>query len=283
MRIAKGRWEWQSQAVLGLCGAGVLATVIWASFAAGSTGLSHLFQAVGIGLGFALLVFALRAATLGAAVTGGLFAVGLYLAQPGWRTLLWPVAALFVLTFAATKYGKSQKERLEVAESHGGRSAAQVAANLGMAALAAAPIVLSRTAAPVLGIWNRPLLVASVAAMAEATADTLSSELGSVLGGSPLMITTGKRVAPGTDGAISVAGTLAGCLGALAIAVLAWLVLPLGPLEALIAAGAGILGLFADSLLGATLERAGRLNNDAVNFLSTCAAAFSGFLLAGMI
>ena len=39
-------------------------------------------------------------------------------------------------------------------------------------------------------------------------------------------------------------------------------------------------GLFFDSLLGATLERRGRINNDAVNFLSTLAAAlFAGPLL----
>ena len=36
---------------------------------------------------------------------------------------------------------------------------------------------------------------------------------------------------------------------------------------------AGIFGLFFDSLLGATLERRGWINNDAVNFLSTLSAA----------
>jgi uncharacterized membrane protein len=35
----------------------------------------------------------------------------------------------------------------------------------------------------------------------------------------------------------------------------------------------GVFGLFFDSLLGATLERRGWLNNDAVNFLSTGSAA----------
>ncbi len=40
---------------------------------------------------------------------------------------------------------------------------------------------------------------------------------------------------------------------------------------------AGVFGLFFDSLLGATLERRGWINNDAVNFLSTASAA--GFAL----
>ncbi|MFT4111890.1 DUF92 domain-containing protein [Silvibacterium sp.] len=248
-----------------------------------SIGPGSFVQAAIIGLVFALLVYGLRAATLAAAATGGLFTVALYLAQPGWRTLLWPLVALFILTFAATRYGKSQKEKLEVAEGHGGRSAAQVAANLGMAAIASVPLTLSHVTLPVLASLSWPMIVCAVAALAEATADTLSSELGSVLGGDPLMITSGQRVPPGTDGAISIAGTLAGCLGAVVIAVISMLVLPLRPLEALIAAFAGVLGLFVDSLLGATLERGGKLNNDAVNFLSTCAAALAGFLLAGMV
>jgi uncharacterized membrane protein len=48
-----------------------------------------------------------------------------------------------------------------------------------------------------------------------------------------------------------------------------------------IAGAGGIFGLFFDSLLGATLEGRGWLNNDAVNFLSTAsAAAFALGLLA---
>jgi uncharacterized membrane protein len=46
----------------------------------------------------------------------------------------------------------------------------------------------------------------------------------------------------------------------------------------LIACAGGIFGLFFDSLLGATLEERGWLNNDGVNFLSTMSAA--GFALA---
>jgi uncharacterized membrane protein len=45
----------------------------------------------------------------------------------------------------------------------------------------------------------------------------------------------------------------------------------------------GVFGLFFDSLLGATLERRGWLNNDGVNFLSTVSAAcFALSLLAGL-
>lgn len=42
---------------------------------------------------------------------------------------------------------------------------------------------------------------------------------------------------------------------------------------------AGTAGNFADSVLGASLERKSYLNNDAVNFLNTCIAALTAFLL----
>jgi uncharacterized membrane protein len=59
------------------------------------------------------------------------------------------------------------------------------------------------------------------------------------------------------------------------------LALPLGRWDAAIALGAAIAGLFVDSLLGAGPERWGWLNNDAVNALSTLAAAVLAGLAAG--
>ncbi len=97
------------------------------------------------------------------------------------------------------------------------------------------------------------------------------------------MITTLRAVEPGTDGAVSFAGTLAGMAAAGIVAAIGTLALR-GDLDHVLAiscAGA-VFGLFFDSLLGATLERRGWLNNDAVNFLSTASAAgFAG--LAGFI
>ena len=87
------------------------------------------------------------------------------------------------------------------------------------------------------------------------------------------MITTLRRVAPGSDGAVSLAGTVAGTSGALLVALAAMPALGLSIRSALGAVLGAIGGLFFDSLLGATAERRGWLNNDAVNFLSTIAAA----------
>jgi uncharacterized protein (TIGR00297 family) len=181
--------------------------------------------------------------------------------------------------------GRAQKERLGTAEERHGRAAAQVAANLGVAALVSGIAIqswlidshwCSRG-----GLAPMPIFAVGLAALAEAAADTVSSEIGQVLGGRPRMITTLRSANPGTDGAISIAGTLAGIVAATIVALAGTLALR-GDLALFWISSAGaVFGLFFDSLLGATFERRGWLNNDAVNFLSTAsAAAFALALLA---
>jgi uncharacterized protein (TIGR00297 family) len=227
-----------------------------------------------ISLALALLVWLARAATPPAAVTGGLFSAVLTLApQPGrpYHSGLPSLLALFLLTWVATRFGRSKKQQLGVAEDQHGRNAAQVSANLGVAGLGAAAAL----------IFPHPLFaVIVVAALAEATADTLASELGEVLGGTPFLLTSLRRVPAGTDGAISLVGTLAGTCGAVLLVLVAVLTLKLNVAQAVGAALGAIAGLFVDSLLGATAERGGWLNNDAVNFLSTLAAALIAIMLA---
>jgi len=112
-----------------------------------------------------------------------------------------------------------------------------------------------------------------LAALAEAAADTVSSEIGQILGGQPRLITTLRRVEAGTDGGVSLIGSLAGVAAAgIVAAVGAWALGGDWSFFAVSCAG-GVFGLFFDSLLGATLERRGWLNNDGVNFLSTASAA----------
>jgi uncharacterized protein (TIGR00297 family) len=239
---------------------------------------------------FGLVVLNLRAATRGGAFAGTiitaslLFSTAIFPYRP-WQTALVPVVVLFVLTTISTRLGRAQKERLGTAERRHGRSASQVAANLGVAAMVCSEFVQSwltnthwftrATLAPM------PLFAVGLAALAEAAADTVSSEVGQVLGGRPRMLTTLREVEPGTDGAISLAGTLAGVVAGGIVAVAGALALGGGWEMFWIACAAGVFGFFFDSLLGATLERRGWLNNDAVNFLSTAsAAAFALAVLA---
>jgi uncharacterized protein (TIGR00297 family) len=272
-RANQAALRWQSQAVLLLL---VPVTAVWVTLEAGQlwyTDDASLWIGAALCLLLAAVVFSTRAATPGAALTGAVIAAALWVQTPGVHTALWPLLVLLVLTFSATRFGRRRKETLGIAEGRRGRTAAQVAANLGVAALAGIPLSAAHVFTPV-AFGGRAAMAAMVAALAEATADTVSSELGQVLGGTPRMITTLRRVPAGTDGAISVAGTLAGAVAAAVVAGVAWLALPrLGGVGAGIALGAGIAGTLFDSVLGAGLERQGWLNNDAVNALSTLAAA----------
>jgi uncharacterized protein (TIGR00297 family) len=87
------------------------------------------------------------------------------------------------------------------------------------------------------------------------------------------MITNLRSVDPGADGAISFAGTGAGVAAAAIVAGIGTIALRAGLNFFLIGSAAAVFGLLFDSLLGATLERRGWLNNDLVNFLSTASAA----------
>ncbi len=280
---------WQSKLVLLIvlpfAGAGVvLQTHRWATQSAPIA-----IWTVGLSLLLALVVLKLRAATPEGAATGAVITISLMFStvtfpyRP-WQTALIPVLAVAVLAASSTRLGRAQKERLGTSERRQGRSASQVAANLGIAAMASSEVVQSWLTDS--GWFTRhtftpmPLFAVALAALAEAAADTVSSEVGQVLGGRPRMITTLRQVEPGTDGAVSLFGTLAGVTAAGIVAAAGTLALR-GDLTIFwISCAGAVFGLFFDSLLGATLERIGWLNNDAVNFLSTASAA--GFAL-GML
>ena len=279
-------WQshWMLASVLLVSSAGLIGRLLPILTPANAEGLA-------ICAAFGLLVWLLHAATPLGALTGFILTSCLYVStveQPrgGWfHTALLPGLALFVVAFAATRFRRAQKEQIGVAESRRGRRASQVAANMGIAALAALMVppythegsgfthVLAGIHIGRLVIVSSAILTAMIAALAEAAADTVSSEMGQAIGGTPVLITNGHRVPPGTDGAITLAGTAAGCLAAAVVVFTTVPTLRLNPRQAALAWIAAVAGLFADSLIGATLERRGWLDNDSVNFLSTAVAA----------
>lgn len=227
-------------------------------------------------IGFAIVAQLLRAATTPAAAMGGLVCLHILLRQklgvPCQHTAMPSLLALFLLTYGATKFGRARKEALGTAEERRGRRAAQVLANLGVAGLLAAGGTVGSFA-------STAMLAACIAALAEATADTVSSEAGQALAdlrwGRTLLITTGKSVPPGTDGGVSVAGTAFGALAAAIVILASPFAHDLSLALCVFAAAVG--GLFFDSVLGATVERRGWLGNDLVNFISTVFAATIAF------
>jgi uncharacterized protein (TIGR00297 family) len=247
-------------------------------------------QVVGLSLALGALAWALKAATPAAALTGAIINASLMFTMVvpplrPWNSGLVPVLTVLVLTSLATRFGRRRKERLGTAEKRKGRGAAQVAANLGMAALMMDPLVQSALIDSrwLAGVTFTPGFALGLAALAEAAADTVSSEVGQVLGGSPRMITTLRQVEPGTDGGITIAGTVAGMVAAGLVAFAGYLAFHMRVSDMLASWTGGVFGLFFDSLLGSTLERAGWLGNDAVNFLSTCSAVACALALLPVV
>jgi len=220
----------------------------------------------GGGLASALL----KKLTLPAAATGILLGFCIY--KWGGYTSIIMMALFFILGTMATGFGAKQKQALSIAEENSGRrTVGQVMANAGVAGICGSLAWLF----PQKAVAFQLMIAGSFSA---ATADTLSSELGNIFGRRYYNILSFKKDRRGLNGVISVEGTVCGIAGSIAIAMvyaigfgwhktLLWIII------------AGTVGNLVDSLLGATLERQGYLNNNVVNFLNTLTGAIVCLLL----
>jgi uncharacterized protein (TIGR00297 family) len=125
--------------------------------------------------------------------------------------------------------------------------------------------------------------VAIVSAFATAASDTLGSEIGQLYGKHPILPTTLRPVAPGTEGAVSLEGTLAGVVGSavLAVGAVALGATPAPLVWVPVVAAFG--GTMVESYVGAIWGRRQRIGNEAMNFLNTVVGAALGALLALLV
>ena len=231
--------------------------------------MTRIITAVAVTLAFTLLARAIRGVTTSGAIAGAIVCLLLYaIAGPGAFVAL---VTVFVLAWITTRLGYKQKQRLGTAEKREGRTASQVLANLSTAAMCAVFFSLSK---------NFAYLLSACAALAEAAADTVSSEFGQAFHQQARLITTGEVVPAGTDGGITLAGTLAGTAAAAIVTgvCVATAVIPRNWFS--LSVLSAVAGMLFDSFLGALFERRHLLNNDAVNFLSTVFAAALAFSLS---
>ncbi len=211
--------------------------------------------------------------TAAGAVTGALIGIAIAVTTgwPGWSLLL----ATFLAASVSSRLGLGRKTLLGIAEERGGRRGpGNAIANTGLAAVAALLAVST--------VHRDLALLAFVTALAAGGSDTIASEIGKAWGRRTYLVSTLKRAAPGTSGAMSLEGTVAGVTGAALLGAFA-VAVGLIPQSALVAVVAGAtIGSVAESLLGATLEAPGILNNDVLNFLNTAIAAGAAIFVAGL-
>jgi uncharacterized protein (TIGR00297 family) len=228
---------------------------------------SQLTSAFLVTAAFAALAYALGMISRSGALGGLLVGTTIYvsLGPRGFAIL-----ALFVVGGSLlTRLGYGRKQHTGTAQEHGGRRSARNAiANCAVATLCA--LLAAATGA-------EAFTVAFVASIGAAFADTAESEIGQLFSRAPRLITTLRKVPPGTDGAISLPGTLAGVAAAgLTSALALTLGMLASPAPAALVAIAAFLGTLADSLIGARYTRIG---NEATNVLCTLVAALVVLIL----
>src|SRR2546428_3240538 len=204
------------------------------------------------------------------------FVVGLLIGVFGDVTWLFLVLFFLLSSFVATRYRFALKEALGVQEGRRGeRGSSNVLAN-GIAPVAVAALSSLTTGRP----HDLSGLV-YVSVLAVAGADTLASEIG-ILSPNAYLISNGKKVTPGTDGAISVLEEVCALAAAVYTALVGWLVLgvlapvagatatiPANSLLILIPAAVGVPGCQIDSGLRAAPPTEGGLAAGSAELPST--------------
>lgn len=207
-----------------------------------------------------------RAVTRGGALAGFACAVAIYIG-----TYLAGIAVLAValaLTIVSSRLGRRRKKALGIAEDRGGRrGAGNILANCLVGTVGA---VLAAFSSGWSGEAGALLMVTGIAAGAS---DTVASEIGKAFGGNPRAFPSFRAVPPGTPGAVSITGTIAGVVAAAAIAFPAVLLWLLAPERLAIVVLACTAGAFVESALATRFEKDGVLDNNTLNLLNTACAA----------
>ncbi len=196
-----------------------------------------------------------------------------------WGTLGWQgylvVMFYFLAGSSVTRIGMEQKEAAGIAEK---RSGARGPENVWGSALTGTFCALATLfVAPA---YRSFLLLGYVASLATKLSDTCGSEVGKAYGKRTFLITTLQPVARGTEGAVSLEGTLAGVVGSIAIAFVGWGVSLIDLTGVLFCVFSAFIATNLESLIGATLQsQIDWMTNEVVNVINTLIGAVVAVLL----
>jgi uncharacterized protein (TIGR00297 family) len=196
----------------------------------------------------------------------------------GWRGYL-IVVFYFLVGSGLTFVGMEQKEAEGIAEE---RSGMRGAGNVWSSALAASLCAIATLFCPesIKGLF----VLGYVASFCTKLSDTTASEVGKAYGKTTYLITNLKSVPRGTEGAVSLEGTIAGTLASVVLAAIAWVIGLISPIGIIWCVIAAFVATTIESLIGATLEsRFNWLTNDLVNLINTIIGAIAAIFLAWII
>ncbi len=204
-----------------------------------------------------------------------------------WGTLGWSGYAVVMFYFlvgsAVTRIGMAEKEAAGIAEKRSGaRGPENVWGSALVGALCALGVgLVSNGSEAGSEQWMQWLMLGYVASFATKLSDTTASEVGKAYGRRTFLITTLQAVPRGTEGAVSLEGTLAGIVASVAIALVGWGV----GLISLVGVGVCIIAAFIatnfESVIGATLQnQMSWLTNEVVNVINTLVGAIAAIGLA---
>jgi uncharacterized protein (TIGR00297 family) len=203
----------------------------------------------------------------------------------GWRGYL-VIMFYFLVGSAVTRIGMAEKEAAGIAEK---RSGARGPENVWGSALTG---TLCAIGAYTFGVAQTGmmrefvflLILGYVASLSTKLADTCASEVGKAYGKHTYLITTLQPVTRGTEGAVSLEGTVAGIIGSIAIALVAWAVQLIDLTGVGICVVAAFVATNLESVIGATLQaKLSWLTNEVVNIINTLIGAIVAILLAWVL
>ena len=235
---------------------------------------------LGVNTLLAIVGWLVRSVTVSGAIGG--WALGavliLFAGWPMYVTLL----AFFIIGTACTKLGYGRKAAMGLAQEKGGRRGFSHAfSNVGVAALCSL-LFAAFARRHQAGDMAIVAYLMGMASLATAAADTVASEIGQLFGKRAFLPTTFKRVPVGTEGAISMEGTLAGAAAGMAVALIGILAfrqfagssLQFAWMGVVLVTLAAIGGSWLESVLGSWNRlRSEPIPNGALNFLNTAAGA----------
>ena len=239
----------------------------------------QLMLGIGIAGGLGYISWRVGSASVTGMLTGIIFSlIVIVFGGFAWFSIM---LAFFGVGSLVTRLNYKEKLEMGVAEGNeGAREAKNVLANTVVAAICVVGFSMDTQ----LGINGDIFIFGFAGAIAAAMSDTLSSEIG-ILFENTRLITTFSKVEVGTDGGVTVQGSLAGFVGAFFIGLLTSWALGIGLGGAIVIGIAGVVGMVGDSILGASLEDKW-MSNEGVNFMATLIGAIAsvwGAIIVGII